>query len=201
VETLCEAHEQQKAKCRQTRRVVWFSVIASATFAAHRLSRVRTRGAHFKTGEKLFHDWTSEEGITCVLSEEERGLVFTVDTTGQSHNGLLVRFALADGETGDECATGLLVLHLDPFNEGHYVASARLDDEVVLPENCQPRLDFVELGSAQSPVGEVLLNAVSSADEDADRKAWRDWAKREESAGRLSKELVEAIRQYTGDDA
>lgn len=206
VETLCEAHERQKVKHLEARRLIlhqmdWLCVIANVAFRAYRLSRVRTRGTHFRAGERLFQDWTSEEGITCVLSEEEHGLVFTVDTTDQYRSGSLIRFALADEKMGDEYAAGLLVLHPDPSNEGHYVASARLADDVVLPENCQPRLDFVELVRTQSPDREALLNAASSAAEDADRKAWRDWARREESAERLSKELVEAIWQCTGDDA
>jgi hypothetical protein len=195
VEALCEAHERQKAKHRQTRRVVWVSVIASVNFAACRLSRTHFQGADFKTDEKFFQDWTSEEGITGVLSEGERGLVFTVDTTDPSRNGSLVRFALADGETGDEYAVGLLVLNPDPFNEGHYVASARFNSDVTLPKNCQPHLDFVRLESTQSPDYDALLEAVSAADEDADRRAWSDWAQREAETGRLSQEKAEEICQ------
>ncbi len=106
-----------------------------------------------------------------------------------------MRFARVNAITEEAHATGLLVLHLDRSNRGHYVAAARLDDDVTLPEHCQPRLDLVNLDPASAPDLQALVGAVIAAAEDTDRQAWSEWAQQEVTAKRLAPGVAEAILQ------
>lgn len=163
---------------------------AVTLFWAVRLASARRLAVQFQTTEPLLHVWPKEkEGISCVLAEDEKGFVFTVDSTREAHNGALVRFALVDQGKQKECASGLLVLHPDPFADGHYVASARLGIEELLPADYEPRLQW----NVEVPALEELRGAVLAAEEDTDRQAWRDWAQRAEQAGQLTPDLAEAI--------
>ncbi len=166
-------------------------VIRVLVCTAIALTRTR-KGWGFDT-DKLLEHWTVEDFI-CVLSEDTKGFVFSVDTKNAAYQDALVRFALGDAETGEVHIAGLLVLHPDPLDEGHFVASARLDD-VTLPTHCQPRLAMVELPAVQPQVVEMVLTAVSAANEASDRQAWCAWAQREVQAHHLSQEVAEAIRQ------
>lgn len=169
-------------------------VIAAIAFTAKRLAHTQRQGPRFKTTGKLFQYWLHAD-LTCVLSEDVHSLVFSVDTTDASYDKALTRFALVDADTAEEHVAGLLVLHPDPINEGRYIASARLDDDVRLPEHCQPQLAFVALDGTQPLDREVLLTAVSAATKAADRQAWCTWAQQEVKAGRLPHDVAEAIRQ------
>jgi hypothetical protein len=155
------------------------------------LAKVR-KGWGFTT-DNLFEHWAIEDFI-CVLSEDAQGFVFAVDTKNAAYQDMLIRFALGDAETGEEHIAGLLVLHPDPIEEDHFVASARLDD-VTLPTYCQPRLAVVALSTVQPQVVEMMLSAVSAAHEERDRQAWGVWAQRAVQAQRLPHEVAEAIRQ------
>lgn len=178
------------------RMLVQLHVLAFITFAAMRLARTRWGRPKFWAGAKLYASWPREAGAKCILSEDERGFVFTVDTIDASQNGTLLRFTLVDQDTKEKHVMGLLVLHPDPLNEGHYVASARLPDDVTLPEHCQPCLDtVVNLNVVQPSDLDVLRVMVSAAAEEADRQAWREWVERERRAGRLAKAVADAICQ------
>ena len=155
------------------------------------LARTR-KGWGFAT-DTVFEHWVIEDFI-CVLSEDAQGFVFSVDTTNATYQERLIRFALGDAETGEEHLAELLVLHPDPIEEGHFVASARLDD-VTLPTHCQPRLAVVAVSSVQPQVVEMMLRAVSAAHEERDRQAWDIWAQRAVQAQHLPQEVAEAIRQ------
>ncbi|MGE0821746.1 MAG: hypothetical protein AB7G75_11000 [Candidatus Binatia bacterium] len=161
------------------------------TFAVARLSR-RSRRVQYRTkSSRLYQDWRDQDGFSCILSEDKQSFLFTVDTTEASHNGAVVHFALVEHDTQEERASGLLVLHPDPVAEGRYVASVRLGEEVILPEQCQPRLKIVARGTPFNP--DELSTAVHAARDEADLQAWHEWAKQEEQAGRLPSEVAATI--------
>lgn len=170
----------------------WLHVLTAVAFATAHLARTHRRAPRFET-EGLFQDWTTDAGLTCVLHEDEHAFVFTVDSRDAAHEGALVRFALTDTQTGDAAIGGLLVLHADPFNAGHYGGSARLSDDVPIPEHCQPHLTFVALDPTHRPDRDGLLAAATAAYDDADRQVWHAWAQREAQEGRLSQDIADAV--------
>jgi hypothetical protein len=176
---------------------LWLQVVGVIVFSAVHLARTRRQGLRFQA-DTLYQHWVDDE-VTCILSEDEESFVFSVDTTDERYHEVLLRFALSDARTGDEYVDGLLILHPDLLNAGHYVASARLDTQATLPEQCQPRLARVTLEASQPLDDDTVLAAVASSYEEADRQAWHAWAQREAEAGHLSQTVAGAIWRVVTD--
>ena len=173
------------------RTLLWVQVVNVVVFTAAHLSRTRRQGMHFQSSS-LFQHWVHED-MTCVLSEEDQAFVFSVDTTDPQWESGLVAFALEDADTGEDYGTGLVALYPDSFNDGHFIGATQLRDDVVLPEQCQPRLARVVLDVSDAENHNALLDAAGAAYEPADVQAWKSWAQRAVEAGSLTPEVASAI--------
>lgn len=188
---LLHTRESLRTTLHLARTQLWWQVVGVVVFSAAHLARTRRQGMRFQA-DTLYQHWVSDE-LTCILAEDAEGFVFSVDTTDDQYADVVLRFALADAAMDEERVSGLLAMHPDPLNTGHYVAAARLTPDVTLPELCQPRLARLNLDASQPFNEETLSAAVAASYEEMDRQAWRDWAQREADAGRLPPAMAEAI--------
>jgi hypothetical protein len=104
-----------------------------------------------------------------------------------------VRFALLNGDTGDEAVTGWLLPHEDPQNPGHYVATSRLPSGSSLPVNCGVRL-VARQPQASDADEAALREAISSVAGEGDRAAWQAWLEDECDAGRLPARFRQLVK-------
>jgi hypothetical protein len=135
--------------------------------------------------DSMFYRWQDERGGKCYLHQDAGGpLLFSIDVEQASAPDEPIRYALVDGQSGEEALASWLMPHPDPHNDGHQVASATVPHGPAIPSSCA--IAVMPRGSGGAALDlDAIRAAVESAVGEGDRDAWDRWIQRECDAGRL----------------
>lgn len=163
----------------------------------------RSTGSNKGTAVFMKFEVPGTPGMAFFIHEDEEARVLlTVDIEGDSAPTMPIQLAVVESQTGAELVSPWVVLHKDPFNRNHWVASVQLAATPgVNVVGLQPAFRVFRENDWDTLRNEVALRRLlESCAGDADRAAWRGWVEREVAESRLPPEAVAWLAPRDGAD-